>query len=60
MGEIVYGRTKIGQMLYDFGFAKLTDKWLARKYAMRIVAVRDLKKRVRKNLKPLPRKRKRR
>ena len=47
MGEILYGRTPQGQMLYDFGFAHLTEKWLARKYRMPIARVRDLKRRVR-------------
>lgn len=49
---IVYGRTPLGQKLYDFGFAKLTDKWLARKHGMPIGEVRELKAAVRKNLKP--------
>lgn len=40
----VYGRTSEGQMLYDFGFSDLTEKWLARKYNMRLAEVRSLKK----------------
>lgn len=55
---IAYVRTPLGQKLYDFGFAKLTDKWLARKYLMPIGEARELKAAVRKNLKPKRRKRK--
>ena len=47
---IVYGRTELGQRVYDFGFAKLTDRWLARKYKMPIADVRALKARLRKAL----------
>ena len=49
--SVRFGRTDIGQAVYDFGMAKLTDKWLARKYKMPIGKVRELKKKVRKALK---------
>jgi len=58
MSEIAYGPTPQGQKLYDFGFAKLTDKWLARKYQMPLPEVRRLKADVLKILKPKKRKRK--
>lgn len=48
--EPLYGRTAIGQLIYDLGFAKLTDKWLARKHRMPIAEIRHLRKVMRKGL----------
>lgn len=42
--ELMYERTPEGQMLYDFGFSDLTEKWLAQKYKMPISKVKELKK----------------
>lgn len=46
----MYGRTPMGQLLYDLGFARLTDAWVARKHRMPIAQVRRMKKRLRKIL----------
>lgn len=43
MSEVVYGRTREGQLLYDLAFAKLTDKWLARKWQKPIAEIRSLR-----------------
>ena len=39
--EITYGRTPLGQLVYDLGFTKLGDKYLARKHGMKIETVRE-------------------
>jgi len=57
MAEVLFGRTAKGQMLYDFGFSKLTEKWLARKYRMSIAEVRKLKATARAALNPKRKKR---
>ena len=38
--EILFGRTPLGQLLYDLAFARLSDKWIARKHKMPIDEVR--------------------
>lgn len=40
MEEVTYGRTPIGQLVYDLGFTKLGDKYLARKHKMPIAEIR--------------------
>jgi len=39
--EILYGRTPLGQLVYDLGFTKLGDKYLARKHGLPIQKIRD-------------------
>ena len=34
MGEVLYGRTEIGQLFYDLAFTDLSEPWLARKHKM--------------------------
>lgn len=48
--DLLYGRTPTGQLIYDLGFAKLSDKWLARKHKMPISEIRKLRKAVRRGL----------
>lgn len=38
-----FGKTKIGQMLYDLAFVDLTDRWIARKHGYSIAEVRELR-----------------
>ncbi len=38
--EITYGRTPLGQLIYDLLFVKLSDKYLAAKHKMPIAEVR--------------------
>ncbi len=49
--EYVYGRTPMGQLLYDLAFAKITEKWIARKHHLPIAKVRHLKDVALNNLK---------
>lgn len=44
MAEIAYGKTAVGQLLYDLSFRDLTDKWIARKNQITIGEVRNLRK----------------
>lgn len=39
--ETVYGKTPLGQLVYDLGFTKLDDRYLARKHGMKVQTVRD-------------------
>jgi hypothetical protein len=59
MVEVTYGKTEIGQIIYDFGFVKLSDAWLARKHHMTLKQVRELRPRIMKNLKSTKRKKRR-
>ena len=38
--EYVYGRTPMGQLVYDLGFTKLDDAYLARKHGMPVEQIR--------------------
>lgn len=38
-----YGKTPIGQLLFDLAFTKTTDKWLARKHKLPLRSIRDLR-----------------
>ena len=40
MDEVLYSRTPIGQLVYDLGFTKLGDSYLARKHKMPIAEIR--------------------
>lgn len=42
--EVTYGRTPVGQLLYDLAFVDRTDKWLARKHQVPIAEIRNLRK----------------
>jgi hypothetical protein len=42
--EVTYGKTAVGQLLYDLAFVKRTDKWLARKHQISIAEIRNLRK----------------
>lgn len=39
--EIAYGRTPLGQLVYDLGFTKLGDRYLARKHRMKVQTIRE-------------------
>jgi hypothetical protein len=41
--EVAYGKTPIGQLLYDLCFVKLTDTWVARKHRIGVAEVRSLR-----------------
>ena len=51
--KVKFGRTAIGQLVYDLGFAKLTDKWLARKHRIPINQVRALRATVKRSLRSI-------
>lgn len=44
---IAYGRTALGQIVYDLGFTELSDRYLARKHKMPIAKLRELRAKVR-------------
>ena len=50
MSEVTYGRTPEGQLLYDLGFSKLSEKYLARKHKKPIAKIRQLRKAVKSGL----------
>ena len=50
--ETIFTRTPQGQLLYDLGFAKISEAWIARKHHLPIDKVRELKAKVRKIIKP--------
>ena len=37
---VFYGRTPLGQLIYDLGFAKLKDATIARKHGLPVAVVR--------------------
>lgn len=41
--ETLYGKTALGQMLYDLGFTDLSDKYLARKHRHPIAYIRQMR-----------------
>lgn len=53
MSEITYGRTAIGQLLYDLAFTNATTRWLARKHKMPVAKIREM--RAKKSIKSLRR-----
>lgn len=57
--EVVYGRTNVGQFIYDLAFAKLSDRWLARKHRQPIAVIRSTRARLLDALKPPKKSRKR-
>jgi hypothetical protein len=40
MPETLYGKTPTGQLVYDLGFTKLSDRYLARKHHLPVATVR--------------------
>ena len=42
-GEILYGRTPMGQLLYDLAFTNLPAKYLARKHRTPVARIRFLR-----------------
>lgn len=49
--EIAFERTPLGQIIYDLGFVKRSDKWLARKHRIPVARIRALRIQIRKALK---------
>jgi hypothetical protein len=41
--EIVYGRTPIGQLVYDLAFTDLSDRYLAGKHHLPVAKIRELR-----------------
>jgi hypothetical protein len=50
MKEVTYGRTPLGQLLYDLAFSKLSERYLARKYRLPIAEIRKLRNAARMGL----------
>lgn len=44
---VAYGRTTLGQLVYDLLFTKLSDQYLARKHGMPVADLRSLRTRTR-------------
>lgn len=42
-GQIVYGRTPQGQLLYDLAFTNLAAKYLARKHRIPVASIRRMR-----------------
>ena len=57
--DITYGKTPLGQLLYDLGFTKLEPRYLAQKHHLPIAEIRRMR-RVIKNTIKHPHKRRRR
>lgn len=45
--DVLYGRSPLGQLLYDLAFTDLTPKYLARKHGISMAEVRDLRSKTR-------------
>jgi hypothetical protein len=58
--EVAFGKTPLGQLLYDLAFTTLNLRYLARKHRMPIAQVRILRATALNALKPPRRKRRRR
>jgi hypothetical protein len=56
--EVAYGRTPLGQLVYDLGFTKLSDAYLARKHRMKVQTVRDCRAAFKRGFKQARRRRK--
>lgn len=54
----LYGRSPLGQLVYDLGFSKIKDTTIARKHGLRIKVVRRMRHKVKRALRASPRKRK--
>ena len=49
--EIAFERTPLGRIIYDLGFVKRSDKWMARKHRLPVAHIRALRIEIRKALK---------
>lgn len=49
--EYLYGRSPLGQLIYDLGFAKLKDATIARKHGIPLAEVRRQRAAVMRGLK---------
>ena len=49
-GIVYFGKTALGQIVYDLGISDLTDRYLARKHHMKIADLRSLRARLRKTI----------
>lgn len=52
MSEVTYGKTPMGQLLYDLGFTKLSPRYLARKHKLPVAQIRGMRVKVTEILKP--------
>lgn len=43
MVKVLYGKTMLGQILYDLAFTNLSAKYLARKHPMPIARIRKMR-----------------
>lgn len=43
MKEVAYGKTPLGQLLYDLAFTDLADSYLARKHHIPIQSIRNMR-----------------
>lgn len=43
MAEVAYGKTPLGQLIYDLAFTDLADKYLARKHRLPIQSIRNMR-----------------
>lgn len=43
MSEVVYGKTPLGQLLYDLAFTNLSAKYIARKHKKPVAEIRELR-----------------
>lgn len=41
--EVLYGKTALGQLLYDLAFARLSPSYLARKHRLPVAEIRRLR-----------------
>lgn len=41
--EIAYGKTAMGQLLYDLAFTNLSSRYLARKHHLPIASIRSMR-----------------
>lgn len=43
MSEVAFGRTPVGQLLYDLGFTDLSDRYLAQKHHIPVASIRRMR-----------------
>lgn len=43
MAETTYGKTPLGQLLYDLAFTDLKDRYLARKHRLPVQSIRNMR-----------------
>lgn len=59
MSETTYGKTEMGQVIYDLAFTDLTPKYLARKHGMTVEEIRRLRIKTKEAVFGKPKRRKR-